>query len=196
MAGEQGLGTNHQTSLRGRKISRWLRFGVPFRCPGTTPPWPRGANLPQIARSRLGQPAANYGEEAQREARPQGHGLRLSAACPSRNPPIAGLVQLCTGSLTTLTNAGICCLRRSLQQDELRIYVAGRKCIGITIHLITRLLVSLQIRATDNNKSQGREVGERWGWYVLFDYEAPAQSAAQARVCRRQPLPPEYLARV
>ncbi|KAI3534304.1 hypothetical protein CABS03_03646 [Colletotrichum abscissum] len=75
VAGEQGLGTNHQTSLRGRKISRWLRFGVPFRCPGATPPWPRGANLLQIARSRLGQPAANCGEEAQRETRPQGQGL-------------------------------------------------------------------------------------------------------------------------
>ncbi|KAK1472454.1 hypothetical protein CCUS01_05838 [Colletotrichum cuscutae] len=50
-------------------------------------------------------------------------------------PPIAGLVQLCTGSLIPLTNAGICCLRRSLQQDELRIHIAGRKRIGITIHL-------------------------------------------------------------
>ncbi|KAK1625591.1 hypothetical protein BDP81DRAFT_74677 [Colletotrichum phormii] len=87
VAEEQGFGTNHQTSLRGRKISRWLRFGIPFRRPGTTPSWPRGPNLPQIARSKLGQPAANCGEEGGKAARAWRHGPAIVGGLSVEKPP-------------------------------------------------------------------------------------------------------------
>ncbi|OHF02335.1 hypothetical protein CORC01_02328 [Colletotrichum orchidophilum] len=42
VAGDQGLWDQLPNKSWARKISRWLRFGIPSRRPGTTPSWPRG----------------------------------------------------------------------------------------------------------------------------------------------------------